>query len=655
MPPTLEALGASPGSAAAPDVVVSSNSSIARDHAAAMRLTAFIGLVLCTLAMWCLIHPYGGIIQDAVFYALAASARLHPQSLPHDIFLGQGSQDNYTIFSPLAAALIRMVGIGWASALITAAGQAALYGAAALLARRLLPTGFAILAVALLLMLPSFYGSHHIFAYTEDFMTSRVPAEAFVFASLAAALDRRHLLAAICIAIGMLLHPLTALPGVVMLFLVVVQPRPWPTVGLALAMLAAMSLVAWLMPFWRITRIDSVWLDLLHWRMRYGFPTLWSLGDWGRAAVPLATLAAGAIGNVPPLARKFCRFALVTGVAGVVLTILGSDLLHILVIAQVQPWRWLWVSGAAAVLLLPIIAADCWRGGDAGRACLVLIVASWLSYEQTFGAVVAALAVAAAVMRNSSIDANRARRLLIGSLTIFAIAALVGTGWLIHIVSHEEVLPASSDLHRFTFGLLAYRLRAYTVDGMLPALFFTMVWWLASHRQNRFTASAVLLLGIAMLCVAAPFARSAWTDPAPSEAFRAKFAAWRQQIPPTAQVLGPGVPIIPWFLLDRPSYWSIRQMAGVPFSRATAMELVRRMAVVTNFPAAKNGAEALKGMCASDPLIGFIVSRGNLGPSPFAPVSFTEADGPNSLYLYRCADLRARSGSNTARAPHTQE
>lgn len=655
MPPTLEVISASSGSAPAPGAILSSNSALARDRSAAMRLVAFIGLILCTLAIWCLVHPYGGIIQDAVFYALAASARLHPQSLPHDIFLGRGSQDNYTIFSPLVAALIRWVGIGWASALVTAAGQAALYGAAALLARRLLPMGFTIFAVALLVMLPSFYGSHHIFAYTEDFMTSRVPAEAFVFASLAAALDRRHVLAGVCIAIGMLLHPLTALPGVVMLYLIVVQPRPWPAAAAALAMLGAMGLAAWWMPFWRIARIDSAWLDLLHWRMRYGFPTLWSLGDWGRACVPLATLAAGAIGNVSPSARRFCRFALATGVAGVVFSVLGADLLHILVVAQVQPWRWLWVSGAAAVLLLPIIAADCWRGGDAGRACLILIVASWLSYEQTFGAVVAALAVAAAAMRNASIDPARARRLLIGSLIILAIVALVGAGWLIHIVSHEEALPASSDLRRFTFGLLSYRLRAFTVDGMLPALLFSAIWWVATQRQNRFTAPAVLLVGVAMLCVAAPFARSAWSDPAPSEAFRAKFAAWRQQIPPAAQVLGPGVPIIPWFLLDRASYWSIRQMAGVPFSRTTAMELVRRMAVVTNFPAARNGAEALKGMCASDPLIDFIVSRGNLGPSPFAPVSFNAADGPNSLYLYRCADVRARPGANTARAPHTQE
>ena len=68
---------------------------------------------------WALAHPYQGIFHDANLYTLQALARLHPQSLSQDVFLKFGSQDRFTLFSPIYAAAIRLIGLDHAAALLT--------------------------------------------------------------------------------------------------------------------------------------------------------------------------------------------------------------------------------------------------------------------------------------------------------------------------------------------------------------------------------------------------------------------------------------------------------------------------------------------------------------------------------------------------------
>src|SRR3954468_14057916 len=75
----------------------------------------------------------------------------------------------------------------------------------------------ALLAVGLLLALPGFYGSGHIFSYTEDFLTPRLPAAALALASLTAALSGRTKTAVGCIVAALLIHPIIACAGLVML------------------------------------------------------------------------------------------------------------------------------------------------------------------------------------------------------------------------------------------------------------------------------------------------------------------------------------------------------------------------------------------------------------------------------------------------------
>ena len=71
------------------------------------RRIGLAGLACLIVAFWMIIHPYRGLEHDSVLYAVLALARLHPATFGHDLFVRYGTQDHFTVFSPLFAAAIR--------------------------------------------------------------------------------------------------------------------------------------------------------------------------------------------------------------------------------------------------------------------------------------------------------------------------------------------------------------------------------------------------------------------------------------------------------------------------------------------------------------------------------------------------------------------
>jgi len=150
-----------------------------------------------------------------------------------------------------------------------------------------------------------------------------------------------------------------------------------------------------------------------------------------------------------------------------------------------------------------------------------------------------------------------------------------------------------------------------------------------------------LLAGVALCCAFAPFMWHTWTDPARWETWHERFADWRREIPPDAEVLAPRVPDIPWFVLGRPSYWSLTQMAGMVFSRPAAMELVEREKRVRGFLSPRHPLRDLTSLCTGNPSLAYFISPTDLGATHFAPVDVGPPAIPGGrLRLYRCADYR---------------
>jgi hypothetical protein len=602
-----------------------------------LRLEALVGLALFISAFWMLQHRYAGLINDGSLYALGVLARLHPDSLGLDIFLGPGSQNHYTLFSPLAAVLAASIGIERAAAWITFVSQIAFFAAGAWLARRLMPPTYALLAAAMLVMLPDGYGAHHIFSACEPVMTARLPADALVLAAVALALSGRYVVCTICMVAAGLLHPLMATGGgVLLLVLWVGLRRPWTTFWLAVIALTVLWLATSMTPHGPISQADRTWFDLLRSRLSYAFPSRWLTADWGQALVPLATLAVGSVVIERARVRALCRAALVTGLAGLSLALLGSDLLHIVLIMQGQPWRWLWIANTLVLLLIPVIAHDCLRAGPASRSALLLLAAGWIGIDTAPVAALAVIAVPVVALKNRLTTPARIRLVRLSATLLLALSLVQFTASLLNdLRGAAALLPAHNP------GLDVDELDAWVRGGILPAALFASLWCITTRWGSLASSACALVAGVALCVGFTPLAWHAWTDPAPWEAWHDRFAAWRREIPHDAQVLAADVPNIPWFVLERPSYWSLRQMAGMVFSRQIAMELLVREKRVQGYLTRRHPLHNLTSLCTANPSLAYFISPTNLGETRFAAIDIgPEAIAGSRLRLYRCGDYR---------------
>lgn len=635
---------------------------VATRRAAAHSRLALLGMSLLVLATWLLVHPYAGLVHDSIVYTLMALARLHPQSLSHDIFLRFGSQDQYTIFGPVFSATIRMLDLEPAAAVLTLVSQVAFFVFAWLLARRLLAGTTALLATGLLLALPSAYGSADFFHYTENFLTPRLPAEALVLAAIAAALAQRYVWAALAVLAALLLHPIMGAAGVALLVLTFAAiPRPRLALGCGAALLAV-SVVASLLgvaPFTRFEPADAQWLSIVSSTSPFLFVTGWSSYDWARAALILAVPAVGLLtADTRPL-RNLCAGALLTGVSGLALTALYCDALRVILVTELQPWRWLWLTQVLAILLAPLIARNCTRAGSTARAAVLLLAGAWLFRDDWTRALCAVLAVLCAAGRNAAVAKNHERVIYRGAGALLVMAVVLSQG--------ERLLFAAnlSDSESHASRFLDW-LRFWDSDGLLPAGVLILAWW-ALERADSLARTAAIATGCALACVVlVPSAWNAWTAGQYTQARRAAFNTWRKEIPADAEVLWPVNPVGAWYLLERPSYWSQYQAVGAVFSKPKALELDRRNLTLgalatptsTDSSVSVESVEAGHGRPVASPFtaiirdkhsvhaacqnrdLGYVVSWNLLGPSPVEPVVFDPSKPGKRMYLYRCTDFR---------------
>src|ERR1700716_2948184 len=141
------------------------------------RAIVALAFSLMLVTLWGLVHRYQGLFGDARLYALQALARLHP-GLANDLFLQNASQDRYTIFSPLYAMIIKLMGLQHAAVALSVSFTVWFLGATWVLARQLAGRDAAWLVIALLIMTVGRYGGGVAFHFSEDFLTARSLAEA---------------------------------------------------------------------------------------------------------------------------------------------------------------------------------------------------------------------------------------------------------------------------------------------------------------------------------------------------------------------------------------------------------------------------------------------------------------------------------------------
>lgn len=619
------------------------------------RTAKLLALVLLVAAVWLLQHPYRGLIDDAKIYTLLALARLHPQSLSHDVFLRFGSQNRYTVFSPIFAEAIRLFDLGPGAAVLTLLGEVAFYVSLYLLARRHMAATAALLSVAFIAVLPTDYGSHGIFRVTEDFVTPRLLSEALTLTGIAAFLGSRRGVGSVCLLGALLLHPLMALAGAALLgCLYVAFPHPKATfAGCAAAIVASLLLIAWLHRG-PLARFDPEWLHVVRSSSPFLFISNWSVKDWSIASLPLAVLGCGLLKSADAQLRRLYSASLVIAFAGILLTVIYCDAMHSVLATQVQPWRWLWLSTTVAIGFSPWVARDCWRYGGATKAVPCLLVGA-LMLRGSVGCIVLSFAAVIGCATLDRIRNPRAVRLVLFTATAVLVAIAVRYAAILWLYRSINVIPEAG------FSPALQRVQGVTRDGLLYAAAVALIWKLAS--KLRTTRAALVLLALSLIIVSglagSPEARS-WITYTYTQALRVKFSDWRRRIPVSAEVAWPDQPIGDWYLLARPSYFSGPQIAGDVFSRPKSMLLKRRQ---NRISAAGAGDSALPGMlgwklalngllgsrsagsaelaalCA-DPALGFVVSNVKVAPTSFLPITPYARHPRERLYLYRCTDTR---------------
>ena len=628
--------------------------------AASTRTPATIALALTLVVIWLLTHRYQGLAQDARIYAVQALARINPQ-LQGDLYLQNTSQDRYTFFSPFYASVIRVFGLQDAARILTVLFAAWFLAAAWDLARTLIGANEAWLAVGALILTAGAYGSYGVFHFSEDYLTARSAAEALTITSFALHARGFSLPGLLIATFALLVHPLMALPGVLLMIFWMVSPRTAALLAVAgITLVLAVAMAASLLPRFELIlpRLDGVWLHLVKERSQFLFLQLWSLRDWEVNVRPFATLALAATVLLEDRVNKLCVVAVIVGASGLIVALLAGILGDVAILIQGQAWRWVWITACVSAILLIPTAMRLWQTEKSGPLCAVLLAASWtlsagdapflavvayvlFSFRAYFPDAAGSYLKAAAVLFGMALVGWQ----LTGVVSTASSVANAGTGISNNMPSTFLGRTSTVWALRFPIGILMLGIWHLMTTSTRP--------WLPSAMSLVLGAACTLLIPIAFAKV----------DAAGSALQVAEFADWQEAIPLTANVYvadGHDAASFAWFNLRRPSYLSLDQSAGVIFSRTTATEVARRSLVLLplmdedwkllsrNTADHRTGtvstprrtpmtAASLVSMCR-DPQLGFLIAREDVG---FAPLQHRQPGPWMHWNLYNCAHVRS--------------
>jgi hypothetical protein len=624
----------------------------------ANRYLHVIALTLMLAALWGLTHRHHGFSRDGELYAVQALERIHP-SLGADVYLEYTSQDRYTMFSPIYAALIGAVGLQNAELLLFVVCTAWFLAAAWFLTRELTDEGTSWLAVALLVLTGGYYGAYSIFSYFENYLTARSLAEALVATALACHFLGHRRLSLVVAAGALCIHPLMAFPGLLLLIFMRLPSRVAVT-GAAGGVLAALgvALIAVMSPSVErlLTVIDPPWLEVVRERSQFLFLRYWTRNDWQSTARPFLSLALTAMVITNERIRKLCLGAVLVGASGLAVAFIASEIGPVAILLQGQAWRWIWITYFVSILLLAPTAQHAWREKKCGPFCAVLLISAW-TFVAVNGTALMALALLLWSLR-SRID-DRTGRYLRWAAGVFV---LIVVGW---TMANCWSLVTSPPVESGREPLVIERIRS--IFGLqIPAMLAVgLIWYgIRTGRTLKVAACAAAVLAACSALILPAALRQFETVGTDAEI--GQFADWRSAIPPTANVL-----IVPtrnsasfaWFTLERPNYLSVDQSAGVVFSRATALEIRRRSQVLlpimkpdwqilsqlTQEAHGKNLEDLTRPLTSQrlidicqDTLLSFVIAKEDVG---FEPLRHTHVGNFKNWNLYDCQRVRSTAGS----------
>jgi hypothetical protein len=314
-------------------------------------------------ALFCLLFaanavalPYQGIYHDAKIYGLLVLNRIYPNHFSDDLFFQYGSQDRYSLFSIVAAPIVSILGLKLGFFLLYVLSNGLLLLALQRFVRALVKDPLISTPALLLLAITQVpFAGLATFHVNEPFLTPRIEANALVLFALERLLAGRLLQTGVLIVAALLLHPLMAFPGLLVIlgWLITSYFRPrYIVLGLALATLAAAAvLIDRPLALRLFGRMDDAWRDILNRVYFFIYPLKWTALDWVRIVLSF-TVGLIAIGSPwhDARVRRLLILISIVAVLGLAVGVLACFLPYALLL-QGQSYRWLWLL---AVTLYPL-------------------------------------------------------------------------------------------------------------------------------------------------------------------------------------------------------------------------------------------------------------------------------------------------------------
>ena len=329
--------------------------------------------------------------------------------------------------------------------------------------------------------------------------------------------------------------------------------------------------------------VDHEWLRILRLRSEHLFLDRWTPADWNNTVLTLLTLLLASLMIVPGQVKRAATCAMWLGLAGLLLTEFSSDIWHLKILMQGQPWRWLWISRFFAITLMPIAIYCAWTSGRSGRTSAVMLAAAWLVVVPVssssmvlamIGSMLALVSLVAWLTRNRLPETTRklAERCA-GAVMLTALIGSAATASLAAVLSTlDPTVPANVQ------QLLG------AINTITPAVLIVVGAWVVLARfSGRLSQILVAGAGLSLVTLAAPMATEKWTRREFSGPVHELFADWRAIIPRSNEVFWWDSLREVWFLLERRSYLTLSQGGGAVFSPEITIELQRRAQVTRSF------------------------------------------------------------------------
>ncbi len=528
-----------------------------------------IPLILALIALILLTRPYTGIRHDSILYFGQAFSEIYPEEFKEDIFFKYGSQASFTLSHQIIVLLLKRFSPEIVSITLVILGQVAFWVASIFAAKRILENkNISLISVIFVVSMPGIYGAFNIFSYAEPFYTGRTFSEPAVLIAIACAISGAWYVSAAFLFLACIMHPLIAAPALIFLWIwgCFVNRKFLCLILVVPIFGACLYLLAPDLSSKIFQRYDDDWWSWIQEANKNVFLKNWPIQTWAQLFIDVSIL-------VIAIRRKIFssdilgKSVLIAGVICFVTSFIFSDIFKFVYAAGLQLWRIHWILHWMALIVTPSILLMHWeqRKNPGGLIKGFLILSVVLLGAPT-GAYTSSLAAIFIIPLYFIWDNIKISDFISKLIVVVISVALFLNFSRFGFDFYARNINSDNQLVDIFLGVLLYP---------IVISFFSVLLFLIYIRNNKVAQSSIILL-ITFISLLGIFVglqhwdrRNEFTNFVEKNG-NSNINPFHVNFEKGKQVYWDHSLLAPWVLLNRASYWSDFQAAGLLFNRGTA-------------------------------------------------------------------------------------